>query len=164
MVYPSIVVAHILHVLSVAIKPCTIGFFVTYWALGLPFLCWGAWATPGHPHAHPHFVFTAPPLADSAHGSHAAMATCDPAPMAGMHESARAAALVTTCQATTSNDQPTGQSLPSILVVSLFTLVFTPPFARELRLLVRRERAPAIHFPPGYPGSVPTPPPRLALA
>ena len=27
----------------------------------LPFICWGAWAEPGHPHGGPHFVFADPP-------------------------------------------------------------------------------------------------------
>lgn len=31
-----------------------------YWGLVLPFICWGAWATPGHPHSSPHFVFFEP--------------------------------------------------------------------------------------------------------
>ena len=30
-------------------------------AFVLPFICWGALATPGHAHAGPHFVFAAPP-------------------------------------------------------------------------------------------------------
>ena len=30
-------------------------------AFVLPFICWGVMATPGHPHAGPHFVFAAPP-------------------------------------------------------------------------------------------------------
>lgn len=30
-------------------------------AFALPFICWGVTATPGHPHAGPHFVFAAPP-------------------------------------------------------------------------------------------------------
>lgn len=31
-----------------------------YFAVLLPFICWGALATPGHPHSHPHFVFWSP--------------------------------------------------------------------------------------------------------
>lgn len=33
-----------------------------FYAFVLPFICFGALATPGHPHARPHFVFTDPPL------------------------------------------------------------------------------------------------------
>lgn len=36
------------------------GLFAIYWGLILPFICWGAWATPGHPHSTPHFVFFEP--------------------------------------------------------------------------------------------------------
>ena len=35
-------------------------FFAGLFGLVLPFLCWGAQATPGHPHARAHFVFLAP--------------------------------------------------------------------------------------------------------
>lgn len=34
---------------------------VAFYAFVLPFICFGAMATPGHPHARPHFVFTDPP-------------------------------------------------------------------------------------------------------
>lgn len=50
-------------------------------ALILPFVCWGAQATPGHPHAHAHFVFWPPEQAPRA------------APPAAFAELMRAAAL-----------------------------------------------------------------------
>ena len=34
-----------------------------YFAVLLPFICWGALGTPGHPHSRPHFVFAPPPQA-----------------------------------------------------------------------------------------------------
>ncbi len=37
--------------------------YALLWALVLPFICWGAWAAPGHPHRAPHFVFAKPTLA-----------------------------------------------------------------------------------------------------
>jgi hypothetical protein len=111
----------------------------------LPFLCWGAWATPGHPHARPHFVFAAPLLvADTPHAMHHALA----------HGADPAAA---------GNAPTTGQSLPSILIVSLFTLVFATPLARTFRLLMRRERVVFAPFPHSHPTTVPTPPPRFVL-
>ena len=36
-------------------------FYAGLYAFVLPFICWGAQATPGHPHARPHFVFVDPP-------------------------------------------------------------------------------------------------------
>lgn len=143
-----IAVQHLTHLLPGLLKPCTIGFFVIYWALVLPFLCWGAWATPGHPHAHPHFVFAVPHLVGETqpdlHSGHTTAASVKPHQATGEGETA-------------------GQSLPTILVITLFTLVFASPHPRRLPLRVRRERAPAVLFPSGYPGSVPTPPPRFAL-
>ena len=39
-----------------------LGSLVVLWAGVLPWLCWGAWGSPDHPHPSPHFVFAAPPL------------------------------------------------------------------------------------------------------
>ncbi|MBX3015077.1 MAG: hypothetical protein KF832_26390 [Caldilineaceae bacterium] len=36
-------------------------FYAGLYALVLPLICWGAQATPGHPHARAHFVFREPP-------------------------------------------------------------------------------------------------------
>ena len=36
-----------------------------YYAVLLPFICWGALGTPGHPHSRPHFVFAPPPQAEA---------------------------------------------------------------------------------------------------
>jgi hypothetical protein len=37
-------------------------FYAGLYAFVLPLICWGAEATPGHPHARAHFVFVAPVL------------------------------------------------------------------------------------------------------
>ena len=34
--------------------------YALFWGFGLPFICFGAIAEPGHPHALPHFVFADP--------------------------------------------------------------------------------------------------------
>ena len=44
-------------------------FFAALYAFLLPFICAGAQATPGHPHARAHFVFLEPEFAD--HQRHA---------------------------------------------------------------------------------------------
>ncbi|MCB0062242.1 MAG: hypothetical protein KDE19_09010 [Caldilineaceae bacterium] len=36
-------------------------FYAAHFGGLLPFICWGALAMPGHPHAGPHFVFLPPP-------------------------------------------------------------------------------------------------------
>jgi len=168
-----IAVQRLVHLLLGAWRPCIIGFFVLYWALVLPFLCWGAWATPDHPHAHPHFVFSAPSLAittqpDGHHERTPGLippgATCAPAPLSDMHPPGHATATgVPPCPAATDAGGTASQSLPPILVVTILTLVFTSTQLRPIRLPVRRECALAILFPPGYPSVVPTPPPRFAL-
>lgn len=37
-----------------------IALYALFWGFGLPFICFGAIAEPGHPHALPHFVFAEP--------------------------------------------------------------------------------------------------------
>ncbi len=37
-------------------------FYAGLFAFVLPLICWGAQATPGHPHARAHFVFANPPM------------------------------------------------------------------------------------------------------
>ncbi|MEZ4709932.1 MAG: hypothetical protein R3A44_22185 [Caldilineaceae bacterium] len=44
-----------------AISRCALLAFVFLYAFVLPFICWGALAAPGHPHALPHPVFMDPP-------------------------------------------------------------------------------------------------------
>ena len=39
----------------------TLGYVILF-ACVLPFICWGAWAQPCHPHSRPHFVFLQPVL------------------------------------------------------------------------------------------------------
>lgn len=34
--------------------------YALFWGIGLPFICLGAIAEPGHPHTAPHFVFAEP--------------------------------------------------------------------------------------------------------
>lgn len=44
-----------------------LGSLIILWGAVLPFLCWGAWSDPNHPHASPHFVFAKPPLYETTH-------------------------------------------------------------------------------------------------
>jgi hypothetical protein len=37
-----------------------LGTFVVLWVGVLPWLCWGGWSNPAHPHPNPHFVFAQP--------------------------------------------------------------------------------------------------------
>jgi len=104
-------------------------FYAGLYAFVLPFICWGAQATPGHPHARPHFVFVDPP----GH-SHLAVASTRTAQSAaewlalyansticGDHSAAPTAAVPTT----EPQQQPVGRSAPSQLVISTLIPVGT---------------------------------------
>ncbi len=129
-----------------AIKTCALSLYIAYWALVLPFLCWGAWATPGHPHLHPHFVFSPPLTEDSMYGDHAG---------AGQHQN----------HATSGDDQDViaGESMPSIGALSVLALVIASLSKQTHLQPVGYECAPVVPFPPGHFVHVATPPPRRAL-
>lgn len=55
-----------------------LGSLVVLWVAILPWLCWGGWSNPHHPHASPHFVFAAPSLLDQDHHSHPEHTANDP--------------------------------------------------------------------------------------
>lgn len=122
-------------------------FYILYFGLGLPFICWGAVATPGHPHRRPHFVFTDPPLqtaaltAQASHSHH--HASPEPAP-----------------QSENPADMA-GQSVPPALGVTLLLLLFA-----ELALVQNNPRRDFPRLLPhlvaiAAPLLIPTPPPRL---
>jgi len=41
-------------------QQCILASYALFFAFVLPFFCWGSAGTPGHPHAHAHFIFTSP--------------------------------------------------------------------------------------------------------
>lgn len=129
-----------------AIKTCALSLYIAYWAFVLPFLCWGAWATPGHPHLHPHFVFSPPLTADDMHDGPGA---------ASPHQN----------HASSGDDQDViaGESTPSIGALSVLALVVAPLSKQTDLQPVRYECAPVVLFPPGHVVHVATPPPRSAL-
>lgn len=104
--------------------------------LVMPFICWGAWAHPGHPHPGPHFVFTAPPAAN--------IAEHDAPGDEGSHHA----------------PEPVGQSTPDTTVITLLLVV-----AWGLALAWQSPREMSDSFlrlvgAPQYSLSVPSPPPR----
>lgn len=90
-------------------------FYAGLFAFVLPFICWGAQATPGHPHARAHFVFVDPPMSmmlesatatkPAAHGAHAGDDSSAPLPKPVQ--------------------MPAGRSVPSALMITLLLLVGT---------------------------------------
>lgn len=131
-----------------------------YVALLLPFVCWGAAATPGHPHARPHIVFLAPPAATveafaRAEGLTAAELVAhfaDRSLCGGDH-----AAVTHTAGA-----KPAGRSVPAILgftllVISLLAAVLLEPRHRPgIERLFGMVAARTVFLP------LATPPPRVA--
>ncbi len=144
-------------------------FYAGLYAFVLPLICWGAQATPGHPHAHAHFVFVEPELsahrviegaldhptdhsthAAAAHGPHEAQgdqaAECYHHPHAAPVDEPRSAA---------------GRSVPMQLVISGLMLIGAVPFMAPLHengagfsvWLAASSAAPFL-------APVPTPPPR----
>ena len=105
-------------------------FYAGLYAFVLPFICWGAQATPGHPHARAHFVFVEPNRSDHRAAetatdqaaatetaeaeaiTHADMAHHDAHPMAP-----------TPAKPTKSPDQPVGRATPSMLGVTILLLI-----------------------------------------
>lgn len=138
-------------------------FYAGLYAFVLPLICWGAQATPGHPHARPHFVFTDPPV-DHHLGEHVArtvqnvadwLATYADTAICGEHNPAQPLPAAATPQL------PAGRSTPAQLVIS--SLV---PLAMEAALLPLQMDGPgysvwlvAVSATP-FCTLIPTPPPR----
>lgn len=116
------------------------------WSLVLPFTCWGTWATPGHAHGGPHFVFTEPPQIHHVH------------PPGFQHTFQPTSSATTTLPV--QDDLPTGAARPVGLIGSLLMLVMLglwqiPSPRRHTQLAARR----SLGTQPIWP-TVPTPPPR----
>ena len=118
-------------------------------AFVLPFICWGAMQTPGHPHPGPHFVFTAPPQIRTLPASMTLAEWLARDQSGDLCSSPAGAAGHATGQA--SNGLPAGQSMPQPLVGTLLLLLLlvaarwrhgAPPsaFSVTLRHLLGRLR------------------------
>ena len=87
-------------------------FYAGLFALVLPLICWGAQATPGHPHARAHFVFVDPILVGDGRTTAAEL----PPHTDGAAHHAHPHSLP-------SSKLPTGRATPSMLGITLLTLV-----------------------------------------
>jgi hypothetical protein len=132
------------------------GSYLLYLALVLPFICWGALANPGHPHAGAHFVFATPP---GVHERQVYLATLEndicgnpalsgriPLPAFGNNAG---------------EDGPAGQSLPATMM-ALLILAFFGTVAYWVRWMRQRVRLLAICAEARFQPNVPTPPPRTS--
>jgi hypothetical protein len=114
-------------------------FYVLFLGAILPFVCWGAWAEPGHAHAGPHFVFATPRPAEHVLPGHDA------------HHAPESA------------DSVAGQARPSstLVIASLLLLLgAVPPLLRPVvtRARLHTPLGPRTHHP-----RIPTPPPRRSM-
>lgn len=146
--------AHLLRMINILLA--------VIFGLLMPFVCWGAEATPGHSHARAHFVFMQPQVArhvgdaqEEHHGHLASIASVLPDGIE--HELCKT-------QSTLDNADtaaPVTQSTPSVLAISLLIITLT-----TTQVLPRRRDnggfthlAAALHsFSP--PFATITPPPR----
>ncbi len=89
-------------------------------ALVLPFICWGAEITPGHPHSRAHFVFMAPTLVrpDAHTVTQAAAEMMATAP----EHIACISAILTEGAGAATSDVPAGQSVPLVLAITMLLL------------------------------------------
>lgn len=148
-------------------------FFAGLFALVLPFICWGAWAQPCHPHSRPHFVFLPPVLTASVAGAHNPCAATQPhtlnmpmampmtMPMTAGEAGSGANVVLTDADVAPTPTAPASQSMPtmSLAVFSLILLLTAVSYRFYLQweersaasLVLKRQ-----HF-----ACVPTPPPRL---
>ena len=134
--------------------------YAMFLAVVMPFICWGAWAEPGHPHGSPHFVFATPVLIEAPNSgpslsqivwslqSYCGNPRTD-APAAASGEAADSVTLA-------------GQSLPDTsLIVSMMLIVLAGWLQLEhLRKSAERVRRICVGTP--FAPLVPTPPPRFA--
>lgn len=135
-------------------------FFAALYAFVLPFICAGAQATPGHPHARAHFVFVEPEMADHKMLSFATDMAAAPQGQMTSHDAD--CYLHHAHGPTVSEAQPpAGRSVPMQLVISgllpigtvaLTTLSLADPTGFSVWL--------AESVVPPFQPLVPTPPPR----
>lgn len=128
------------------------------WVGILPWLCWGGWSSPHHPHPSPHFVFAQPPLYGNGHHE-----------QSNLDHSGLDHCVDNHIQLAVSGDiqlhdheTPVGVAHPETLLIAL--LSFVMPFNRwGIGVFARHFRRVLALLPPNLLVMVvPTPPPRLS--
>jgi hypothetical protein len=125
--------------------------FIGLFGFIMPFICWGAEATPGHPHSRAHIVFLPPVLSAEAR---AVVHTAAAALAGGAHE------LCTLPQPATA-PAPVAKSTPLVLAVTLLLLVVLAvqgPLLRRDKADFAQRAATLLVISP--PLAITTPPPR----
>lgn len=132
-----------------------------YYALLLPFICWGALGTPGHPHSRPHFVFAPPPQAEAPLPRHMTLAelqewgrtNLDCGPLAdGSHMAGSGS------HTASGSGAPAGRSVPALAIATVLMPVKllaaatrTAPSGPAMSILVSAPAAKAAALAPATP-------------
>lgn len=134
-------------------------FYVGYFALILPFICWGAQATPGHLHTHAHFVFGPPSVPTHT----AQQVLSESRTRHGCGSPIGSAVSHYTTNKLDAKAVPTGRSIPSTIIS---TILLSPTLGRltiiDLLPAVLMEHLPTNNF-KSIDSPVPTRPPRLLV-
>jgi len=136
------------------IERVILGGLALLWAGVLPWLCWGAWGQPGHPHAAPHWVFAPPPTAPppTALPAYVAPTPIDPAAPGHIHTH--------THTHTHSHDSAPGPARPDTLLVALLLIVWPTAWVIPWPRRLSRGRRGAPLYVATVWQRIPTPPPR----
>lgn len=123
--------------------------YVALFAAVMPFICWGAWAQPCHPHSRPHFVFWEPVHTSPATigGRCVPVAGTTTAEHGNAHQDA-------------ASNPIAGQSLPDVALVLLLMVVLVASGLDVFRLRHEDRRLTGLLFSLQPILCVPTPPPR----
>lgn len=132
--------------------------YVVLFAVVLPFICWGKYANPAHPHPVAHFVFHLPPM-------NAAQMPQVPQvprmPATGGHQAVNGA-VATGFDATEIDG--TGVSSPALAASVMTTLMQVLLLGWVFNLAERKQRVRlrSAEHPKSYIPRIPTPPPRVS--
>jgi len=125
--------------------------YAVLFAAIMPFICWGAWAQPCHPHSRPHFVFWEPVHALTATAGSGVECTPSALTTHAEHGSAHKGA---------APNPIAGQSLPDVTIVLLLLIVLIAGVLDVFRTRQEARRLTGLLFSIQPILGVPTPPPR----
>ena len=130
--------------------------FAMLFAFVLPFICWGAYGTPGHPHQTTHFVFAFPSVT-----AQQLLADTVQKPKEVIRRLAVACGFIADPGADPADGAAGRSTLDTTSAVSLILLVLLGSWTMFRALPRRRMRPVEAVDPEGVEMPVPTPPPRV---
>lgn len=127
----------------------------------LPFICWGAWAEPGHPHGSPHFVFATPVNAGPSNAGNSLSQIVWSLQSFCGNPRMDDPTTITGTDSTTDIGSLAGQSLPDTTLVVSMLLILVVGWLQLESLRQTTERVKQLCVATPFAALVPTPPPRL---